>query len=93
MLLHEHLHGPHGKPPMDLRYLEFLLASYSWAVIVFAAIMVLWLVLNNITEIAVASTKVKPRIAVRTGCPDAAVLDLHEYLSSRFLMKFSCRTV
>jgi hypothetical protein len=51
---------------MDLRYLEFLLASYSWAVIVFAAIMVLWLVLNNITEIAVAGIKVKPRIAFRS---------------------------
>lgn len=51
---------------MDLRYLEFLLAAYSWAVIVFAAIMVLWLVLNNITEIAVAGIKVKPRIALRS---------------------------
>jgi hypothetical protein len=51
---------------MDLRYLEFLLASYSWAVIVFAAIMVLWLVLNNITEIAVAGVTVKPRIAFRS---------------------------
>jgi hypothetical protein len=51
---------------MDLRYLEFLLAAYSWAVIVFAAIMVLWLVLNNISEIAVAGIKVKPTIAFRS---------------------------
>jgi hypothetical protein len=54
------------EPLMDLRYLEFLLAAYSWAVIVFAAIMVLWLVLNNITEIAVAGIKVKPSIAFRS---------------------------
>jgi hypothetical protein len=51
---------------MDLRYLGFLFAAYSWAVIVFAVIMVLWLVLNNVSEIAVAGIKVKPTIAFRS---------------------------
>jgi hypothetical protein len=41
-------------------------AAYSCAMIVFAAIIVLRFVLNNITEIAVASSKVKPRIAIRS---------------------------
>ena len=51
---------------MDLRYLEFLLASYSWAVVVFSIIMALWLVLNNISEIAVAGVTIKPRVAFRS---------------------------
>jgi len=51
---------------LHLRYLGFLFSAYSWVVIVFAAIMVLWLVLNNISEIAVAGIKVKPTIAFRS---------------------------
>jgi hypothetical protein len=70
---------------MDLRYLEFLLAAYSWAVIVFSAIMVLWLVLNNITrnrgrrhQDQAAYRLPQPRLA---DCPDVDVLNLYELFS------------
>lgn len=51
---------------MDLRYLEFLLSSCSWITVVFSVVMLLWLILNNVSEIGIGIVKVKPTIALRS---------------------------
>jgi hypothetical protein len=50
---------------MDLRYLEFLLATYSWIAIVFCGVLLIWAVRVPITEVQLFFVKIKTEIWFR----------------------------
>ena len=51
---------------MDLRYLHFLLSACSWLTVIFCVIMLLWIVLNDVSEISLGPVKLKLVFAIRS---------------------------
>ena len=82
---------------MDLRYLHFLLSAYSWMTLIFCGIMLFWIFINNLSEIAVGPVKFKTAFALRsfgvligvTVGFSAAVGYLEEHISDELDAHFS----